>query len=270
MDITPPRRHSFDLEKNYNDLKTNQERNKNKENNWNSTQEKLLQNRGEQAKGYRWMHNKSCKKYTFWYNILGILTIIVTSASGTIAFIDVGINMTAITIVIGVFSYIGAVTSALSKFMGLDILAEKHRKSAIKFHIFVSEIENQLAMRRCERKEGKVYMDAVKNHFNKLLEEAPAISEGVLSDFRKKFGDTAVSKPDVANGVDGIIIKATSPIGTSTLENAVKVWKEKSNDVIITDTSLQDEFEATLKEQQKKSANELIKFQLSRGAQHYP
>jgi hypothetical protein len=249
MNDIPPRRHSFDLERNYIDLKNNQEHNKDKENNWNSVQEKLLQSRGEQAKGYRWMHNRSCKKYTFWYNVLGITTIVVTSASGTIAFVDVGVNMTAITIVIGVFSYLGAITSSLSKFIGLRELAEKHRKSAIKLHVFISEIENQLSMKRCDRKDGKIYMEVIKNHFNKLLEEAPALGEGVLSEFRKKFGDTGISKPDIANGIDSIFIKATTASSKKEI-----------------DTSIQDEFESALKEQQKKSADESIKFQLSRGA----
>lgn len=240
------RRHSFDACQ------------ESKDNNWNSVQEALLQSRGKQAKGYRWMHTEACKKYTFWYHVLGIGTIIITSASGTGAFIGAGLNMNTVSIAVGIFSYIGAVTSSLSKFMGLEALADKHRRSAVRFQVFISEIENQLSLKRCDRKDGKVYMEAVKNHFNKLLEEAPAINEGILSAFRKKFGD-------ITNGIDTIHVKADNTVD---IEKVVSKWKnntKEKKDEIVIDMALQDEFEKTLKEQQKKSAEESIKFQLSRG-----
>lgn len=268
------RRHSLDEKTNYHDLKKSQESNYLSNNNWNGTQEKVLQQRGEQSLGYRWMHDRSCKNLIWYNNLLGILGIIFGTLGGTGALVNIAINNTYIEILVGIASYISAVSTALIKFLALDTRATEHKSAAIKFQAFSSEIINQLAMKRCDRKSGNEYMEATRLQFDRLVGEAPSIEQNVLNEFSKKFGEKDIAKPDVANGIDSIYIRTGNTSNQETQKKVLEIWKssptkdvEKNEDSVIienTNSNLQEEFEKQLREREKEEISKRVAYQMSR------
>lgn len=179
----------------------------NETNNWNCTQETVLQKKGEQSMGYKWMHNKCCTRLTKYNNLLGIVAIIFGATSGTGAFLNLAFNNMMVEIVVGMTGYLSAASSALLKFLQLDKRAEEHKEAAIKFQALGSDIVNQLAMRRNDRFSGNEYMEKIRTKFDRLIAESPSIEQIVLNEFNKKFGEKDISKPDVANGIDVVVIQ---------------------------------------------------------------
>ena len=265
------RRYSFDERNNYNELKKNQEKERQANNNWNSTQENLLRERGEQAFGYKWMHDRACKNLTWYANAIGVIGIIFGTVSGTGAFVNTITNNFAIEIVVGVCAYIVTVSTALLKFLALETTANEHKRAAVKFQALGSEIKNQLAMFRHERKSGNEYMEATRLQFDRLISEAPVINPSISEEFAKKFGNTNIAKPDIANGIDTIAIrsKTISSQQHPACETTVEITKPKTKkpDTTIeenTRMALQQEFERQLREREKNEINKTINYQLSR------
>ncbi len=269
------RRYSFDERNNYDELKKNQEKERQSNNSWNSTQENLLRERGEQALGYKWMHDRSCKNLTWYANTIGVIGIIFGTISGTGAFVNTITHNFAIEIIVGICAYIVTVSTALLKFLALETTANEHKRAAVKFQALGSEIKNQLAMFRYERKSGNEYMEATRFQFDRLVAEAPAIDPSITEDFTKKFGNTDIAKPDIANGIDTIAIRTKSMSAMSIPameleEKVVEVTKSTTPKKISTTIeentkmALQQEFERQLREREKNEINKTINYQMSR------
>jgi len=267
------RRYSFDERNEYNELRKRQEKEKLFNNSWNSTQENLLRIRGEQAFGYKWMHDRSRKNIEWYSNVIGIFGIIFGTISGTGAFINTIVNSDVVEIVVGTSAYIGTISTILLKYLTLETTAMEHKRSADRFHALGSEIKNQLAMFRHERKSGNEYMEATRLQFDRLIAEAPIIDTDISEEFTQKFGKTNIAKPDIADGIDAIAIRtksasfiqsppATRPVEETVIEVSKPTKKNSAKEN--TRMALQEEFERQLRQREKDEINKNIAYQLSR------
>lgn len=266
------RRYSFDEKRNYNQLKDNQEKEDPSINNkWNSTQEKVMQQRGEQALGYLWMHNKASKHFEWWNYFVGIIAIITGTTSGTGAIINIAFDSVILEIFIGFLAYVSGASGALMTFLSFEKKSGEHRQSATQFQAFVGEIKNQLAMKRCDRKSGNEYMEATRIQFDRLVSESPDIIQQILDQYTEKVGESEISKPDIANGVDTIIINTKIYSNSSPNEELSKEitdsWKKPDNipqEHVVLHLALQDEFERQVEQKKKEEKNKRLEYQQSR------
>lgn len=249
------RSHSLNkYSKNYDNL---YQRHKDTSNNWNSTQEKLLAERGEQAKGLKWMHEKSSHSLYSTYNILGVLNIIFSSASGTGIFANFALNSTWVAILVGIMAYMAAILASIQKFLNLSKVSAEHKKISNQYQFLASEIEIQLALPRQDRLPGREYVETMQKKFNLLMTEAPEIPTTIVHLFEKRFGNRKIAKPDIANGIDPIQVRDKhgspkdspggisggsgsgsgsgddvgvkgSPITAETAKNVLQAWRERS------------------------------------------
>lgn len=177
-------------------------------NKWNRTQEKLLQSWGEQAKGYKWMYNKSEHDYRWWNNIIGLMSIGMAFFTFIITALSAVFTRKIELIVTSIIA--SAASTALAsfyKFFNFNEQADSFRNAGIEFQKFISDLELELASSRKDRTDGVEYMKWSQNKFNELVEKGPFIPNSAMKKFIKNFSDDKFSKPDVANQISSISVR---------------------------------------------------------------
>lgn len=179
-----------------------------KNNGWNNTLERLLQQWGEQSKGFQWMYNKTSRKYERWNRILGFASIALGSTAGTLSFINLLFTGEAITILAGLSGYVASMFGAMYQFLDLEKRVRQHKIFSIKYQNLATDIEYQLSLFRRDRLEGKKYMKEIKVLYDRYKGDAPPVPDDITHAFNKMFGEKNISKPDIAGEISKIIIKS--------------------------------------------------------------
>jgi len=174
---------------------------------WTREQEDLLAEWSEKAACYRWLHNRSEKKYRKGNYLFTIPVIILSTLTGTANF---GIDSIVpvehkqfAQITIGAVNIFAGILSTLHNFLHYAENMESHRASDISWSKFQRNLSVELALDPKRRKPASDFLNICRAEYDRLLEQSPPIPETIILLFKKTFKkNTDIHKPDICNGID--------------------------------------------------------------------
>ena len=178
-------------------------------NGWTPELEYLTAEWADKAACYRWMHDYSERQFTFANYIITIPVIILSTLTGTANF-----GMDSLfgdneqmkkyaQLGIGAVSLIAGIITTLGNFLRYAQGSEAHRGASISWGKFNRQISIELALHPDERMESMAFLKMCRIELDRLIEQSPPISTGVVKKFLIKFGDIKdVKKPEIADGIE--------------------------------------------------------------------
>ncbi len=107
------------------------------------------------------------------------------------------------TIGIGGVSIFTGILTTLGNFFRYAQNSESNRVASIAWGKFQRQIQIELALHPRERIDSMDFLKICRAELDRMIEQSPAISDEIISQFEKEFKDKpAIKKPDIAHGVD--------------------------------------------------------------------
>ena len=185
---------------------------------WNDKNERLIISIGENAASYKWMHEKSHSKYKLYNKILSILTIVLNGALSTQTLYNEDDSVYNLILIQRIFIYTVTLLSIVNNFLKLQELSIKHLNASSQYAVMYHDIQQQMCMYRKDRANAVKYVhDMLKNSDNIRI-SSPDIDKNIINEFKKKFQNTDISVPDIADKIQKIDI-ITEPRGSSFSHN---------------------------------------------------
>lgn len=178
-------------------------------NGWTKPQEELMAAWADIAACYRWMHDRSEKRFSRLNMSMSIPIIILSTLTGTANFgIDsiVGDNPAHkkyASFVIGSVSLIAGILGTLSNFLRFAQFQESHRVAGVSWGKFQRLVAVELALHPNDRADCMDFLKLCRAELDRLIEQSPAIPPGVVAKFEKKFGKMEeIEKPEICGDID--------------------------------------------------------------------
>ena len=181
---------------------------------WSDEIEQLLSDWGEIGMCYSWLHGYSERKYKKKYHHMSIPIIVLSTLTGTANFADsyvpVGFKM-GFSACVGALNIFCGILGTLMSFLKYAEIYESHRISCISWSKFARNIQIELALKDCKRKNCRDFLKVSRAEYDRLLESSPNIDQDIINTFNNKFQKDYpnVSKPIIVNGLRSIIIYAS-------------------------------------------------------------
>ncbi len=178
-------------------------------NGWTKPQEELMAAWADIAACYRWMHDKSEKRFSHLNLSMSIPIIILSTLTGTANFgIDsiVGDNPAHkkyASFAIGSASLIAGILGTLGNFLRFAQFQESHRVASVAWGKFQRLVAVELALHPNDRADCMDFLKLCRAELDRLIEQSPAIPPGVVTAFEKKFGKMEeIEKPEICGDID--------------------------------------------------------------------
>lgn len=160
------------------------------ENEWKEYHENILVDWADKAMCYRWLHSKSCAKYTFLRNLYTIPVIILSTLTGTANFALQRVPdeyQGYAQIGIGSLNIIAGIITTISQFLKINELCESHRVSSISWDKFYRNIRVELVKSPNDRINVSYIIKSCKDEFDRLMETSPIIDSSIIKKFNITF-----------------------------------------------------------------------------------
>ena len=173
---------------------------------WSPECENLLAEWSEKASCYRWLHNRSEKKYKIRYYFFSIPVIILSTLTGAAnvglsSYVPESEQSTAQAIVGGVNIFAG-ILSTLQTFMKIVQTMESHRAVGVAWSKLGRNICIELAIDPMRRQNAHDFLSICRAEYDRLIENSPNIDDDIIKSFKHRFKSYEVSKPAITNGLD--------------------------------------------------------------------
>ena len=178
---------------------------------WSDEVEVLLKEWSEKASCYRWLYNRSEKKYRRRYYSFSIPVIVLSTLTGACnvglsSYIPEEDQTTAQAIVGGVNIFAG-ILGTLQNFLKVAEQMEASRSASVSWSKLGRNISIELAIDPSRRTNCADFLAVCRAEYDRLIEQSPLISDDIISQFKTKFKSyTAVAKPSICNGLDVCVI----------------------------------------------------------------
>jgi len=198
---------------------------------WSNECEILLAEWSEKSSCYRWLHNKSEKKYRSRYYMFSIPVIILSTLTGAAnvgmdSYIDDENKSMAQGIVGGVNIFAG-ILSTLQTFLKVCENMENHRSAGVSWSKLGRKISIELAIDPNRRQNCHDFLNICRAEYDRLIEQSPLITDDIINTFKKRFKSYEVSKPAITNGLDKCVVYKKQNISS---EKDLKKIKEESEE----------------------------------------
>ena len=157
---------------------------------------------------YRWLHDKTEKKYSFKNSWITIPVIILSTLTGTANFAlgsftnNSGANNYA-QAGIGAISIFAGILTTLGNFFKYAQNSESNRVASIAWGKFQRLLAVELAISPDDRIDAMDFLKICRNDLDRLIEQSPQIPDDVIHAFEKEFSDMPnLKRPDVAHGLE--------------------------------------------------------------------
>lgn len=160
------------------------------ENEWKEYHENILVDWADKALCYRWLHSKSCNKYTLLRNMYTIPVIILSTLTGTANFALERVPeeyQGVCQIGIGSLNIIAGIITTVSQFLKINELSEAHRVSAISWDKFYRNIRVELVKSPNDRTNVTYIIKSCKDEYDRLMENSPMIDTSIINKFNRTF-----------------------------------------------------------------------------------
>ena len=178
-------------------------------NGWTPELDDLMSEWADKAACYRWMHERTEKKFSTNNSWITIPVIILSTLTGTANFGLTSIfgdnqqNAHYATLAIGGVSLIAGIITTLGNFLRYAQGSEAHRVSSIAWGKFNRLITVELRLNPNERMDSMSFLKVCRIELDRLIEQSPPIPDDVIAAFRREFGTSIdVKKPDIAAPIE--------------------------------------------------------------------
>jgi len=173
---------------------------------WSEECEHLLAEWSEKASCFRWLHNRSEKKYKYRYYCFSIPVIVLSTLTGTANFgMDSYVsesNKSTATAIVGGLNLFAGILSTLQNFLKVAELMESHRSAGVSWSKLGRNISIELALDPERRKPNGDFLKLCRSEYDRLIEQSPSIDDDIINQFKSKFKNYHVAKPSICNGLD--------------------------------------------------------------------
>lgn len=160
------------------------------ENEWKEYHENILVDWADKSMCYRWLHSKSCNKYTLLRNMYTIPVIILSTLTGTANFALERVPeeyQGLCQICIGSLNIIAGIITTVAQFLKINELSEAHRVSAISWDKFYRNIRVELVKSPNDRTNVTYIIKSCKDEYDRLMESSPMIDTSIINKFNRTF-----------------------------------------------------------------------------------
>lgn len=189
-------------------------------NGWTPEQERLMGKWADVAGCYRWLHDRSEKKYTKANMYITIPVIILSTLTGTANFaLDSFIerdNYAAKSYAqatIGAISIFAGILTTLGNFLRFAQGSEAHRVSSVAWGKFQRQITVEISIHPNDRMDCMDFLHICRQDLDRLIEQSPPIPDDVIEMFEKEFKDVEnLNRPDICHGLEHTVpFNSTKP-----------------------------------------------------------
>lgn len=170
---------------------------------WTDQTEALLVKWGDNASCYKWLHDRSFRRFRLKNYLFNIPVIILSTLTGTLNF---GINsmvsekyITYAQISIGCINIFTGIITTLLNFFRYAQNSEAHYNAEIGWSKLNRNISNELALDRASRKEANNFIKSCRSDYDRLIEQSPVIPLYIIEEFKKKHGGLDLIYPDICD-----------------------------------------------------------------------
>jgi len=158
---------------------------------WHGQQELILKRWSEIGSSYRYLHDKSFKKFDKQNMWFALPVIIISTVTGTANFAQGSFPdawKAYVPLGIGFFNLSAGLITTVSQFLRVSELLEGHRAASIAYSKFSRNISVELSLPIKERTEdGSVFISNCRAELDRLIEQSPDIPEDIVTAFVKRF-----------------------------------------------------------------------------------
>lgn len=179
------------------------------QNGWTEEQEKLLAKWSDYAACYRWLHDRSEKKYSSYNNGITIPVIVLSTVTGTASVGLTGLvgndptNQKYGQIAIGVVSLFTGILTTLGNYFRYAQNSEAHKVAAVAWSKFNRSITVELAQKPDDRLDSLDYINLCRQELDRLIEQSPQVSDDIIDSFEREFEKQEdLNKPDICNNIE--------------------------------------------------------------------
>jgi len=176
-------------------------------NGWTHDQEQLLAEWSDKGLCYRWLHDKTEKKYTrlnamFTIPIIVLSTLTGAASVGLDSFVPTDFQKNAQGIVGGVSIFTGII-GTIANFLRYAQGMEAHRSAGISWGKLQRKIAVELALAPPQRTECSDFLKLCRAEMDRLIEQNPTIPDEIIKEFEFQFKDIRdVKRPEVCNTLE--------------------------------------------------------------------
>lgn len=158
---------------------------------WHQQQELILKRWSEIGSSYRYLHDKSFKKFDRQNMWFALPVIVISTVTGTANFAQGSFPEAwkeFVPLGIGFFNLSAGLITTVSQFLRVSELLEGHRAASIAYSKFSRNISVELSLPVKERTEdGSVFISNCRAELDRLIEQSPDIPEDIVNAFVKRF-----------------------------------------------------------------------------------
>ena len=265
-------------EENEEDLEQNQQLNKNKHTLfWTDQIESLLSGWADTAAVYKWLHDKSHRKYKRKNKFLAIPTMILSLITGSLGiglqgyvpaeYMSIGQGALG-----GMGVFIGILQGLQTQF-GFAQRSEKHSGSSLGWGKLQRNIQIELSIEREYRKDADSFVKVCRMEYDRLTEQSPPIPSDVLEMFKIIFKKQAEEKrknededlilPDICDSIKHTkVYKAAINNPDSIVQSIYNIDKKDDSKKEVTETIVKEALNTRIKELDEKMSG-ITQFKLA-------
>ena len=203
---------------------------------WSDQTEELLIWWADNASCYKWLHDRSFRKFKFLNYLFSIPVIILSTVTGSLNFAigsfvplqyvdyaQIGIGITNI--------FTGIITTLLNFFRYAQS-SESHFNASIGWSKLHRNISNELSLERENRKDANTFIKMCRGDYDRLIEQSPIIPLSIIDSFRNKFKTVQdLYLPDTCGTLSHTTVyrARTNFDSISQVINSVKALNEKKS-----------------------------------------
>tara|TARA_Y100000022_G_C13240999_1_gene372372 strand:+ start:474 stop:1610 length:1137 start_codon:yes stop_codon:yes gene_type:complete len=158
---------------------------------WHTQQELILKRWSEIGSSYRYLHDKSFKKFNTQNMWFALPVIVISTITGTANFAQGSFPEAwkeFVPLGIGFFNLSAGLITTVSQFLRVSELLEGHRAASLAYSKFARNISVELSLPVKERTEdGSTFIANCRVELDRLIEQSPDIPEDIIKSFVKRF-----------------------------------------------------------------------------------
>jgi hypothetical protein len=169
---------------------------------WLEQEEDILKSWGEICACYRWLHDRSHRKYRRKSIFLNLPIILLSTITGTANFASGNFedpeDLFYLQITLGTINILTSMISSISQYLKISEFTEAHRITAIAYGKLSRLIRVELSLPTADRNmSGLKFLKKCRQDLDDLLEQSPEIPLGILEEFKKKFQNSTIVIPEI-------------------------------------------------------------------------
>jgi hypothetical protein len=158
---------------------------------WHTQQELILKRWSEIGSSYRYLHDKSFKKFNTQNMWFALPVIVISTVTGTANFAQGSFPEAwkeFVPLGIGFLNLSAGLITTVAQFLRVSELLEGHRAASLAYSKFARNISVELSLPVKERTEdGSVFITNCRVELDRLIEQSPDIPEDIIASFVKRF-----------------------------------------------------------------------------------